>query len=158
MDRICTSSGFCESDRIKRHELISFRSGFGFDVKRSRRRRLTGSQSIVFIICDDIGQIDISSARMKKMTESDSVAITISSIRDDRQIRIGEFDSGSKRKWSSMQNFASITIDILAHLTSTTDTRKDDHFVFWYIEFLECVFDSRHNKEISTSWTSLDLG
>ena len=78
--------------------MISFRSGFGFDVKRSRRRRLTGSQSIVFIICDDIGQIDISSARMKKMTESDSVAITISSIRDDRQIRIGEFDSGSKRK------------------------------------------------------------
>ena len=51
-------------------------------------RCLTRSQSIIFIVGHDIDQINISSAGMKKMSQSNSIAITISSISDYRQIRI----------------------------------------------------------------------
>ena len=68
---------------------IAFGSGSGFDAERGSRRSLSGSQCIVLVICDDIGQIDIFSASTHKVTESDSVSISISAIGDDRKIRVG---------------------------------------------------------------------
>ena len=157
MDRISTSSRFSHTYRIKRQYLISFRSGFGFDVKWSRRRRLSGSQSIVLIVCNDIRQINVSSARMEKMSKSDSISITISSVGDNGQIRIRHFDSGGKRQRSSVQNFTAISVDILAHFTRTSDTRKNDNFVFWYIQLFDSCLNCRHDKEISASWTPLNF-
>gem|GEM_PF-5186941 len=87
-DGISAACSFCKRIGIKRQYFVSCRSRFGFDVKRSRRRCLTGSQSVVLIVCDDIGQIDISSSGMQEVTKSDSISITIASVCDDRQIRI----------------------------------------------------------------------
>lgn len=83
---------------IERRYRIAFRRGFRLGAQRGRRRRLSGSQSIVLVVRDDIGQIDVPSAGMEEMPQSDAIAISVSTIRDDRQIRIRHLDSRSERQ------------------------------------------------------------
>ena len=91
------------------------------------------------------------------MSKSDAVAVTISSIGDDRQIRVSEFYTGSERQRSSMQCLASVTIDILADFAGTTDSRKHDHLMFRNVQFFQRILDGGHDEIISAARTPLDF-
>ncbi len=104
---------FRESDRIKWRNLTSLRSRLRLRTDRSRRTCLTRRESIIFIITDDIDDIDISPTRMEKMPEPNPVSISISSNRNDRQSRIRELHPRRKRNRSSMKCLRRISIDIL---------------------------------------------
>lgn len=157
MNGISASSRFCKRIRIERKYFIPLRSGSGFDVKRSRRRCLTGSQAIILIICDDIGQIDIPSAGMEKMAQSDTISISITSIDYDRHVRLSELEAGSERKSPSMKRLASISIDILAYLAGASDSGDDSDLMLWDIQLFESVLYSGMNHEIPASRASLYL-
>ena len=56
-----------------------------------------------------------------------------------------------------MQYLGAIPIDIMTDLTRTAYTRNDYQFMFGYIQFLDGIFDSSKDKEITASRTSLDF-
>jgi hypothetical protein len=78
---------------------------------------LTCGEGIVFIVENDIGDIEITATCMDKMPHADTISITISSHDDHGEIRVCELYSCSKRHSTTMKSLRCISIDILRSLS-----------------------------------------
>ena len=112
-----TTSMFCEGDWVKWLDEIAFWSRLGHSADRSRRRGLPSRQSIVLIIKYYIRDIEITTARMDEVSHTDTIAITITSHDDDRELGICELHSRSEWDRTTMKCLCRIAIDILTRLS-----------------------------------------
>ncbi len=94
---------------------------------------------------------------MQKVSESDSVAIAITTVGYDGKLRVSEFDASSERQGPAMQGLTAIAIDILGSLASASNTGKHDDLMFGNIQLLERAFDGSIDEKISTSRTPLNF-
>ncbi len=115
-----TSCLFRELDRIDRCDEVSEWSRLRLRSYWSRRRSLSSCQSIVLVIENNIGDIEVSTTRMDEVPHTDTVSITITSHCDDREFWIRHFYPRRKRKSTSMKGLSGISIDILTCLSRTS--------------------------------------
>lgn len=150
-----TSGGASELDRIERSGGISFGRGSGFDREWSGRGRLSGRQGVVLVVEHEIGDRIVAPAGMEKMSETDSVTITVSSDADHVGFRICELDPESERYRPSMEGFRCIPVDVLGDFPRTPNTAHDNNILLRDFEFLQGFPDGSEDEEISASGTPL---
>ena len=121
--------------------MISIWRGRSLDSLGCRRGGLPGRQTVVFVVTDDIDHIYVAAACMDKVSDPNSIAISISSDDDDGQCRICERYSRSKRQGSPVERLCAVSVDILGHFAATADTGDDDGVFGSDIEVFECLSD-----------------
>ena len=150
-----TSGGFCELDGIKWGSGVSAGRSSGFGTERSGRWSLSGCESIVLVVEHEIGNRIVTPAGMEKMSETDSVSVSVSSDADYVGFRICELDPDGERYRSSMEGFCCIAIDVLGNLPTTSNTAHDNNILLRDFEFLQSFSDGSEDEEISTSGAPL---
>lgn len=108
---------FREFLRIEGRERRSCGSRLRLRSEWCRRTRLSGRETIVFIIADDIDEIEITTTRVKKMPKTYPISISISSDHDDCQFRVRELHTGGEWDSSTMKCLSRIPIDILRYFS-----------------------------------------
>lgn len=114
---MATSCLLREFDGIDGSYEIAERGRLGLGTDWSCRRGLSGRQSIVFIIEDDIGDIHIATTRVDEVSHADTIAITITSDSDNRERWIDHLDPRGKWECATMERLSCIPIDILGCLS-----------------------------------------
>ncbi len=152
-----TSCMFRKLDRIKWESRISTRGRLRDRTYRSRRTCLSSRESIVLIIEDDIGDIEISTTWVDEVSHTDTITITVSTDSDDRERWIDHLHSCSKWECTTMKGLCSISVDILRGFSRTSHSWNDDTFMRRDTEFLEGIFDRHDDEEIPATGTPLDV-
>jgi hypothetical protein len=122
MRRECASCMFRELYRIKWESRIPRWRRLRDSTDRSGRTCLTSRESVIFIIKHDIRDIEISSARVDKVTHPDPISITITSDCDDRERWIDHLHTSGEWESTTMKRLSGISVNILTRLSATADS------------------------------------